>query len=65
MVEAKSELDLLREQLIGAQMDLLTYSKHKGESLVIDANIEHKRAQVEDLQRRVLALEEEEKEKSS
>jgi len=63
MIESKSELDLLREQLVSAQWDLLTYSKHSGESPVLDANIQHKREQVEDLQRRVLALEAEEKEK--
>lgn len=63
MIQNKSELDLLREKLEIAQWDLLTYSKHQGESLVIDANIAHKREQVEDLQRRVLALEAEEKEK--
>lgn len=59
MVKAKSELDLLREQLTMAQFDLLTYSKHQGESPVIDANIRHKREQVEALQAKVLALEEE------
>lgn len=61
MIQSKSELDLLREQLVSAQWDLLAYSKHSGESPVLDANIQHKRAQVEDLQRRVLALEEKEK----
>lgn len=61
MIKPKNELDLLREQLQGAQYDLLAYSKHAGESPVIDANIRHKRAQVEDLERRVLALEDEEK----
>lgn len=61
MVKPKSELDLLREQLTVAQYDLLMYSKHQGESPVLDANIKHKREQVEDLERRVLALEEEDK----
>ena len=61
MVKAKSELDLLREQLQGAQIDLLMYSKHQGESPVIDANIRHKREQVEALEAKVLELEEQEK----
>lgn len=61
MVKPKSELDLLREQLTGAQFDLLMYSKHQGESPVIDANIRHKREQVEALEKRVLELEEEAK----
>ena len=61
MIRPKSELDLLREQLQGAQFDLLMYGKHQGESPVLDANIQHKREQVEDLERRVLELEEQEK----
>ena len=61
MIESKSELDLLREQLASAQWDLLAYSKHQGESPVLDANIRNKREQVESLQRRVLALEDKEK----
>ena len=65
MIQSKSELDLLREQLESAQWDLWAYSKHSGKSSVLDANIQHKRAQVEDLQRRVLALEAEEKEKEA
>ena len=60
MVAAKSELDLLREQLESAQTDLLAYSKYKGKSPVIDANIANKRAQVEQLQARVLEMEQEE-----
>lgn len=64
MINAKTELDLLREQLESAQTDLLAYSKYQGQSPVIDANIRHKRAQVEQLQARVLEMEqEEEKEK--
>lgn len=60
MINAKSELDLLREQLAGAENDLLVYSKYQGQSPVIDANIRHKRAQVEQLQARVLEMEQEE-----
>lgn len=58
MINAKSELDLLREQLAGAQDDLLAYSKYQGQSPVLDANIRHKREQVEALQAQVLAIEE-------
>ena len=64
MIRAKTELDLLREQLTMAQYDLMAYSKHQGESPVLDANIKHKREQVESLQRRVLELEREEEEKA-
>lgn len=60
MINAKSEPDLLREQLDSAQTDLLAYSKFQGQSPVIDANIRHKRAQVEQLQARVLEMEQEE-----
>lgn len=60
MVAAKSELDLLREQLVEAQTDLLAYSKYQGQSPVIDTNIANKRAQVEQLQARVLEMEQEE-----
>ena len=64
MIQSKCDLDLLREQLVSAQWDLLAYSKHSGKSPVLDANIQHKRAQVEDLQRRVLAMEAEGKEQA-
>lgn len=50
----------MREQLESAQTDLLAYSKYQGQSPVIDANIRHKRAQVEQLQARVLEMEQEE-----
>lgn len=60
MIQAKSEIDLLREQLESAQTDLLAYSKYQGQSPVIDANIRHKRAQVEALQAQVLEMEQEE-----
>ena len=60
MVAKKSELDLLREQLAEAQTDLLAYSKYQGQSPVIDANIRHKREQVEALQARTLELEQKE-----
>ena len=60
MINAKTELDLLREQLESAQTDLLAYSKYQGQSPVIDANIRNKREQVEQLQARVLEMEQEE-----
>ena len=63
MINAKSELDLLQEQLAGAQYDLLAYSKYQGQSPVIDANIQHKREQVEQLQARVLEMVQEEERK--
>ena len=65
MVAAKSELDLLREQLAGAENDLLVYSKYQGQSPVIDANIRHKRAQVEQLQARVLEMEQKRKRRNT
>ncbi len=60
MVKAKTKLDLLREQLVGAQNDLISYSKFQGQSPVIDANIQHKRAQVAALEAEIKALEEQE-----
>ena len=61
MIYKKTELEIARDNLILAKTDLYAYRKHEGESPVIDANIRHKREQVESLQRRVLMLEKKEK----
>ena len=57
MIQRKSELELAREKLALAQTDLFAYRKHAGESPVIDANIRHKAAQVQELEKEVKALE--------
>ena len=61
-VEQKSEKDRLYEQLDGAIQDMVNYRKLEGQSPVIDANIRHKREQIESLKARIAEIEEEEKE---
>ena len=57
----KTELELEREKLESANIDLLAYRKHAGESPVIDANIRHKEAYVRQQEIRVRTLEEAER----
>ena len=59
-IQPKTPLDLLREQLESCINDLILYSKHEHESLVIDANIQHKREQVAELRRKIEEMEKEE-----
>ena len=59
-LKEKPEKDRLREQLDGAVLDLMMYRKHEGESPVLDANIRHKREQIESLQARIAQIEREE-----
>ncbi len=62
-IEPKTELALMREQLEGARNDLILYAAHEGESVVIDANIRHKREQIKELERRIAAAEQPEDER--
>ena len=45
-MEAKDEMQLLREQLAGARDDLMFMRRYEGDSVAIDANIRHKREQI-------------------
>ena len=56
-LEAKDDLQLLREQLQGARDDLMFMNKYAGDSVAIDANIRHKREQIRDLEERIRKLE--------
>ena len=57
-IEPKTELDLLREQAQHCRILLMAMVKNEGQSRVIDANIRHKRDQLQDLEERIRALEE-------
>ena len=56
MIEGKSELELLQEQLAGCQDDLLFMRRYAGDSPIIDANIRHKAAQIRELEEKIAAL---------
>ena len=60
MIREKSEKELLQEQLDGAIIDMVNYRKLEGQSPVIDANIRHKREQIERLRARIAEIEKEE-----
>ena len=55
-LEAKDELQLLREQLAGCRDDLMFMGRYAGDSPAIDANIRHKREQIRDLEERIRKL---------
>ena len=57
-IEPKTELDLLREQAEHCRILLTAMVKNEGQSRVLDANIRHKRDQLQDLEERIRALEE-------
>lgn len=57
-IEPKTELDLLREQAQHCRLLLAAMVKNEGQSRVLDANIRHKRDQLQDLEQRIRALEE-------
>ena len=56
-IEPKTELELLREQLAGCLDDLVWMGNPEGQSLLIRMNIEHKRQQAKDLEKRIAELE--------
>ena len=52
-MEAKDEMQLLREQLAGARDDLMFMRRYEGDSVAIDANIRHKREQIAALEEEI------------
>ena len=54
----KTELELLEEQYEGALDDLMIMQKYGGQSVLMDANIRHKQAQVRELARKISEIKE-------
>lgn len=52
----KTELELLEEQYEGALDDLMIMQKYGGQSVLMDANIRHKQAQVRELAQKITML---------
>lgn len=56
MIEEKTEMQLVEEQLAGCRDDLLFMRRYAGDSPIIDANIRHKAEQIKDLEERLAEL---------
>lgn len=56
-MEAKTELEQLKEMRDGAINDLMFMNHYQGDSPVIDANIRHKKAQIRELEEKIRRME--------